>query len=60
MLIDEPDLHLHPSLIASLLAQVERITSEKNGQLLITSHNPDIWERYDTRGLRVQLGGANE
>jgi len=59
VLIDEPDLHLHPSLVAGLLSELERITTGKNGQLIITSHNPDVWERYETRGLRIQLGDGN-
>lgn len=32
VLIDEPDLHLHPSLISPLLASIENIVAE-NGQL---------------------------
>ncbi|ARU60637.1 hypothetical protein CBW65_05715 [Tumebacillus avium] len=58
VLIDEPDLHLHPSLINGMLGQLENIVKERDGQLIITSHNPDIWERYDTIGKRVMLGGS--
>jgi len=56
VLIDEPDLYLHPSLVSGLLSELERIASENHGQLIITSHNPDVWDRYDARDLRVQLG----
>ncbi len=58
-LIDEPDLHIHPSLISSLLSRIEGITRERNGQLIITSHIPEIWDRYETSGIRVSLGGAS-
>ena len=56
VLIDEPDLYLHPSLISGLLASLETLVSTKNGQLLITSHIPDVWNRYESKGKRVELG----
>ncbi|AXD92714.1 AAA family ATPase [Salmonella enterica] len=55
VLIDEPDLHLHPSLISPLLASIENIVARKNGQLVMTSHTTDIWQRYDNMGLRIDL-----
>lgn len=55
VLIDEPDLHLHPSLVPGLLGQIESMVSERNGQLIITSHMPDVWKRYKTIGKRIML-----
>jgi len=55
VLIDEPDLYLHPSLIAGFLAQLEKMVAERDGQLIITSHVPEVWERYESRGMRVQM-----
>ncbi|MCK5681793.1 ATP-binding protein, partial [bacterium] len=60
VLIDEPDLFLHPSLINTLLAAVEQLVTEKDGQLLITSHIPEIWQRYENRGKRVKLDVRGE
>jgi predicted ATPase len=57
VLIDEPDLHLHPSLIPGFLASLESLVEKKKGQLLITSHLPDIWNRYESIGRRISLGG---
>ncbi|MCP4346025.1 MAG: ATP-binding protein [Desulfobacterales bacterium] len=57
ILIDEPDLFLHPSLITGFLSKLESLAEEKNGQLIITSHNPDVWKRYERKGLRIPLGG---
>lgn len=54
-LIDEPDLYLHPSLVAGLLARLEHMVAERKGQLIITSHVPDVWARYESLGLRVML-----
>lgn len=55
-LIDEPDLFLHPSLISGFLAQLEKMIAERDGQLIITSHIPEVWERYENLGKRVTLG----
>ena len=56
VLIDEPDLYLHPSLISGLLASLETLVAENKGQLLITSHIPEVWQRYEAKGKRVELG----
>jgi energy-coupling factor transporter ATP-binding protein EcfA2 len=55
-LIDEPDLYMHPSLVAGLLSQLEKMVEDRGGQLLITSHVPEVWQRYDAVGQRVLLG----
>jgi len=57
VLIDEPDLHLHASLIPGFLASLESLVMKKQGQLLLTSHLPDIWDRYESIGRRISLGG---
>lgn len=55
VLIDEPDLHLHPSLVQPLLATLENIIQKKKGQLILTSHATDVWQRYESLGLRYPL-----
>lgn len=55
VLIDEPDLHLHPSLVSPLLATLENIIQKKHGQLILTSHATDVWQRYESLGLRYPL-----
>jgi ABC-type transport system involved in cytochrome c biogenesis ATPase subunit len=57
VLLDEPDLHLHPSLIPMFLGRVEAIVAERGGQLFLTSHLPELWHSYETKALRVELGG---
>ena len=58
VMIDEPDLYLHPSLVNSLLANLEQMVKERKGQLLITSHAPDLWRRYENKGKRLELRAA--
>lgn len=55
VMIDEPDLYLHPSLVSSMLSCLEQLVAAKNGQLLITSHQPEIWQRYELMGKRIEL-----
>lgn len=56
VLIDEPDLYLHPSLISGLMSRIESLVHELDGQLLITSHIPEVWRRYESSGRRIDLG----
>lgn len=56
VLIDEPDLYLHPSLVGGMLASLEKLVSDLDGQLIITSHSVDIWQRYEASGKRIELG----
>ncbi|MCW7555579.1 AAA family ATPase [Endozoicomonas gorgoniicola] len=55
VMIDEPDLYLHPSLVNALLANLEQLVQKRKGQLLITSHSPDVWKRYENKGMRFEL-----
>ncbi|OUD15438.1 ATP-binding protein [Thioflexithrix psekupsensis] len=57
ILIDEPDLYLHPSLIDLLLDAIEKAAAKQNTQLIITSHNVDVWRRYENMGMRIDLQG---
>jgi ABC-type transport system involved in cytochrome c biogenesis ATPase subunit len=49
VLIDEPDLHMHVSWQRQLIHELERLVNEKNGQLIVTSHSPTLWEEYNER-----------
>ena len=60
VLIDEPDLYLHPSLMEPLLASIEQLVAARHGQLIITSHAVDIWHRYDGRGRRIILDPSQQ
>lgn len=60
VLIDEPDLHLHPSLVSPLLATLENIIQKKQGQLILTSHATDVWQRYENLGIRKDLSRLKE
>jgi predicted ATPase len=58
VLLDEPELHQHLSLMRGSLAVLHSlIAKEFNGQLLVASHAPEVWdhfkrERHDHRTRR--------
>jgi hypothetical protein len=49
VLIDEPDLHMHVSLQRQFIHQLESLIERRNGQLIVTSHSPELWEEYNPR-----------
>ncbi len=60
VIIDEPDLYLHPSLIEGMLARIKAMVKALDGQLLITSHLPMVWERYEGSARRIELTAAGD
>lgn len=57
LLMDEPDIHLHPSQMLGLITTLENAVLEKGGQVLLASHHPDIWNRYDLLGKVIAMEG---
>ncbi|HQN74160.1 MAG TPA: ATP-binding protein [bacterium] len=55
VLLDEPDIFLHPSIIADFFSLIEQLVKENEGQLIVTSHQPQLWDRYDLRSRRIDL-----
>ena len=62
VLADEPDLFLHPGIMPDTFSAIEKIVEGKQGQLIVTSHFPGMWERYENRAKRIKLpvGAGNE
>jgi len=59
VLIDEPDLHLHPSLTTAFVGHLRRMVADKDGQMIIASHAPELWQDF-TSSHRVELGSLDE
>ncbi len=55
VLLDEPDIFLHPAIMPNAFATIEKLVEEKGGQLIVTSHSPEMWERYENRAKRIKL-----
>ena len=55
LLVDEPDLHLHVALMTAFVDHLRRMAVEKNGQLILASHAPELWRLF-TESHLVRLG----
>lgn len=59
VLIDEPDLYLDVSLSNAFVNHLKRMVAEQKGQLIITSHSPEVWQ-YFTEAQKVYLFSIGE
>ncbi|MEV4915416.1 AAA family ATPase [Streptomyces tirandamycinicus] len=51
LLLDEPDAHLHPTLQAQMVEQLEDLASKKNKQVLLATHSSEILKTVDHRNI---------
>ncbi|MFE2077560.1 MULTISPECIES: ATP-dependent nuclease [Streptomyces] len=47
LLLDEPDAHLHPTLQAQMVEQLESLAARKNKQVLLATHSSEILKTVD-------------
>lgn len=58
VLLDEPELHQHLSLMRGSLAVLQSlIHDEFGGQLVVASHAPEVWDHFRAARAVVDLGG---
>lgn len=55
LLVDEPESHIHPSQVLGLLSTLELLATASGGQLILSSHMPQVWHRYENVGYAVTL-----
>ncbi len=53
ILFDEPEMHLHPPLIAALLHAIRIILEEKNSFAIIATHSPVILQETLAQHVRI-------
>lgn len=59
LLLDEPELHQHLSLMNSSLAAIHRhVADEIGGQLIVASHAPEVWDYFRTTHALIDLGAG--
>lgn len=57
VLLDEPELHQHVSLMRASLAVLDNIIrSEFDGQLIVASHAPEVWDHFRATDAIIDLG----
>ncbi|OHA79738.1 MAG: hypothetical protein A2747_00310 [Candidatus Yonathbacteria bacterium RIFCSPHIGHO2_01_FULL_44_41] len=60
VLIDEPELHLHPDLQAKILTYMRTITRETQSQFVVTTHSPTILDQAFDNELFVMSESVGE
>lgn len=57
VLVDEPELHQHLSLMRGSLAVMDALIESKGleGQLFVASHAPEVWDHFRRRDAIVDL-----
>lgn len=53
ILIDEPEISLHPSAINNLKRYILQITLEKKHQIIITTHSPKFTEGFPSSAIKL-------
>ena len=56
LLIDEPDLHIHISMVDQLLTSLEAIVQERQGQFIVASHSEQVWDWFSREEEHIELG----
>jgi predicted ATPase len=56
LLLDEPELHQHLSLMRGSIAVLEAAVADLGGQLLAASHAPEVWDHFRARNALLDLG----
>ena len=61
VLLDEPELHQHLSLMRGSLAVIDALVTsdEFHGQLFVASHAPEVWDHFRRPGVIIDLGGGS-
>lgn len=59
VMIDEPDLHLHVSLVSAFVSHLRKLVREKKGQLILASHAPELWRMLNDSEI-VHLGKSGD
>jgi energy-coupling factor transporter ATP-binding protein EcfA2 len=56
LVIDEPDLHIHITLVQQLLGSLEAVVRERSGQFIVAAHSTEVWKWFSLDSERVELG----
>ncbi|MFI9007009.1 AAA family ATPase [Actinosynnema sp. NPDC053489] len=53
VLIDEPESHLHPSLLAALMRAISETLSQLNSYAVVATHSPVVLQEIPRRHVRI-------
>ncbi|HEY3966382.1 MAG TPA: AAA family ATPase [Planctomycetaceae bacterium] len=55
VIVDEPDLHVHISLLRQLLDMLAAVVREKKGQFIVAAHSQLVWNWFSRKAEQVEL-----
>jgi len=55
VLIDEPDLHIHLSMVTQLMQTLDVIVRERGGQMIVASHSERVWDFFPRDSEKIEL-----
>ena len=57
LLVDEPDLYMHPSWIEQIVRVLSNLARERGGQFIFASHSPIVWDNFprDADQIRMEI-----
>ena len=53
LLFDEPETHLHPSMLANLMSVINGLLEDFNSYAIISTHSPIVLQQVPSRYVRV-------
>ncbi|SCM68129.1 AAA family ATPase [Donghicola eburneus] len=60
VLIDEPESHLHPPLLAALINALSNVVTDRNGIAILTTHSPVVLQEIPSNCVWVMARGGNQ
>jgi hypothetical protein len=55
LLVDEPDLYMHPSWTEQIASRLSNLARDRGGQFIFTSHSPILWENFSRDAERIRM-----
>lgn len=53
VLMDEPEMHLHPQLVSSLMAWLKDLLEERNSFAIVATHSPSVVQQVRSSSVHV-------
>jgi predicted ATPase len=60
VVIDEPDLHIHMSMLQQLMNAIEHVVQQRNSQLIVAGHSSHVWQWFTRSTERIDFGSWKE
>jgi predicted ATPase len=53
LIFEEPEKGIHPGALAALVGEFKIFTSKRGGQVILTTHSPELLNQFDAESIRV-------